>query len=360
MHDKLQYKTEIIRSCLKGKITNRQSAEKLKYSSRTVRRYKARFLKHGPQGLVDRRSSNYYKLTANQIKAVKRLKKEGVWRSCRFIRDNLRLSVHEHTIWAVLSKAGLMHVNPERLKPLERFVAPHPNDLWQADIMGRIKFTYLGDVYLIACLDDHSRFILSSDWYLRQLKQYVFYVWYAAMRRWGVPNAMLQDRGSQYKATTKIGQADYQYYARLLKIELIWARKARTKGKLERFFRFVQQDFVRENLRVKSLKELNQRWNRWVAWYNFQHKSTARSLNGRTPAEVYQASKRKVTRNEIEHLLLVEERRKVTRENTVSLYGRSYRIPKGYIGCRIWVKIKGKKLYFEANDKVFYKQRLKP
>lgn len=112
----------------------------------------------------------------------------------------------------------------------------------------------------------------------------------AAMRHWGIPKAMLQDRGSQYRANTQFGQADYQYYAGWLKIELIWAKKAQTKGKIERFWRFVQQDFVRENLNVNILEELNWRWNQWAAWYNFSWKGAARGLNGRTPAQAYRPS----------------------------------------------------------------------
>ncbi|MBI5356745.1 transposase, partial [Candidatus Collierbacteria bacterium] len=217
------------------------------------------------------------------------------------------------------------------------------------DVMGKIRFPHLGYIYLIASIDDHSRFVLSSNWYERQTKQNVFFIWYAAIRRWGIPKAMLQDRGSQYKANTQFGQADYQYYAGLLKIELIWARKAQTKGKIERFWRFVQQDFVRENLNVNTLEELNQRWNRWVAWYNFSWKGAAQGLDGKTPAQAYRPSDRKTTREE-----------KVSRENTISLYGRTYPIPKGYIGARIWVKLKGNKLLFEAKGRIFWKQRLKP
>jgi len=260
----------------------------------------------------------------------------------------------------VLTKSGLIHLNAERLKPLQRFVAKHPNDLWQSDIMGKMKFPHLGYVYLIATLDDHSRFILSSNWYLRQTKQNVFFIWYSALRRWGKPKGMLQDCGSQYKASAQFGQADYQYYAQLLGINLIWARRAQTKGKIERFWRFVQQDFARENLDVRSTEELNNRWGKWVAWYNFRWRGNARGLDGRTPVEAYQAPEEGVKREEIEHLLVIEERRKVTRESTISLYGRKYRIPPGYIGCRIWVKIRGNKLLFEANGRVFWKQRLKP
>lgn len=253
-----------------------------------------------------------------------------------------------------------MRLNVERLKPLRRFVAPHPNDLWQSDIMGKMKFPNLGYIHLIASLDDHGRFVLSSNWYQRQSKQNVFYIWYSAMRRWGVPKGMLQDKGSQYRANARFGRSDYQYYAEALGIKLVWAQRARTKGKIERFWEFVQRDFVRENLDVESTEELNLRWNRWVAWYNYRWRGEALGLNGRTPAEAYHPSERKVTRREIEHLLIIEECRRVKRDSTISLYGRIYRIPPGYIGCRIWIKIKGDKLFFEANGRVFWKQRLKP
>jgi len=62
---------------------------------------------------------------------------------------------------------------------------------------------------------------------------------------------------------------------------------------------------------------------------------------------------------ELHTLLVVEERRKVTRESTISLYGKHYYVPEGYLGCHIWVKIKGNKVYFEANGTVFWKTKLR-
>jgi len=62
---------------------------------------------------------------------------------------------------------------------------------------------------------------------------------------------------------------------------------------------------------------------------------------------------------ELETLLLIEERRKVTRQSTISLYGKQYFVPPGYINCRIWVKVIGNKILFEANGKIFWKTRLR-
>ncbi len=51
-------------------------------------------------------------------------------------------------------------------------------------------------------------------------------------------------------------------------------------------------------------------------------------------------------------MLVIEERRKVMRDSTISLYGHRYRVPPGYINCRIWVKIIGDKVIFSLRDPV--------
>lgn len=343
---------------LKGDISRKDGAKTLGCSSRTVRRHIKKFLRHGPEGLVDHRHSNNQKLTPKDEKKIVGVKKEGPWRSARKIKDLLNLKVHRATVWRVEVKHGVNHLNYEQIKPIRRFVAKHPNDLWQADIMGRIKFPKdLGVLYLVATIDDHSRFILAGRWFRKQTKINVFRVWYHALCHHGLPKAMLQDRGSQYKAHK--GQSDYQFYAKVLGIDLKYANKAQTKGKIERFWRFVQRDFVRENLDVESVEELNRRFFVWQRWYNFQHKSNGLGMEGRTPGEVYHSSHRRKDPRELRAMLAIEERRKVMRDSTISLYGYKYRVPLGYINCRIWVKIIGDKLIFEAMDKVIWKQRLR-
>lgn len=276
----------------------------------------------------------------------------------------MKLPVHESTVWREFRKTGLVRENIKRVKPIQRFEAENPNDLWQTDIMGRINFPYLGTLYLIATLDDHSRFVpsgrwfkTSGRWFKTQGKMNVFQIWYESLSKCGLPKKMLQDEGSQYKARTRFGQADYQWYAQALKIELIWATRAETKGKIERFWRFVQDDFVREVWYEKDRDKFDAAWREWLARYNYVFKS--RYFGNQTRASMYHKSDRRVTRVELETLLVVEERRKVTRESTISLYGKHYYVPPGYISCRIWVKIKGKYVYFEAMGEIFWKTRLK-
>lgn len=349
------FKVKVIQEVLKGKLEASQAEELLECSSRTLRRYKSKFMSEGPEGLKDQRHSNNQKLTKEQKFSIIQKKKEGPWRSARWIRDHLNLPVHEISVWRTLG--DLNHLNVNQVKPIIRFEADYPNELWQVDIMGRIYFPKIGNyLYLIATLDDYSRSCLSGRWYQKQSKINVFSCWYQALSHWGLPDGMLQDRGSQFRPTGRLGEADYQYYTRLLGIKLIFAQKAQTKGKIERFWRFVQRDFARENLNCSTIEELNRKWAEWVFWYNYCF--VKKHLGNKTTNEKYLPSQRKPN-IPLKELLIVEVRRKVTRESTISLFGHSYPVPKGYINCRIWVKIIGNKILFEANNQIFWKQRLK-
>jgi hypothetical protein len=291
------------------------------------------------------------------MERIVRVKTANPWRSARNIRDYLDLPVRSRTVWSILRKHGLTKQNLKRVKPITRFEADNPNDMWQTDIMGKIAFPKVGTLYLIATLDDHSRFVPYGNWFKTQGKMNVFNVWYESLARFGIPDKMLQDEGSQYKARTRFGIADYQWYARLIGIKLIWAGRAEVKGKIERFWKFVQDDFVPSVWHAQTIHEIRGSFRKWLAWYNYKFKSPY--FDGKTRAARYGPSKRRIKRVELETLLLIEERRKVTRESTISLYGKHYLVPPGYIGCRIWVKIKGNKLFMEANNKIIWQSRLR-
>lgn len=350
---------QVVSSLKKGEIGTHEAANLLGCTKRTVSTYLKNYLVYGKAGLVDHRRSNNHKLSQNQISSVVNLKTTNPWRSARNIRDHLSLPVRSKTVLKILKDNGLTRQNIKRVKPIIRFEANGPNDMWQTDIMGKITFPNpnVGTLYLIATLDDYSRFVPHGNWYKTQGKINVFNVWYESLSRWGVPNKMLQDEGSQYKARTRFGVTDYQWYAKLIGTKLIWAKSAQCKGKIERFWKFVQKDFVPLVWHEKDVDKVRGAFRRWLAWYNYKFKS--KYFDKATRAARYGQSKRRLKRVELETLLAIEERRKVTRESTISLYGKHYTVPPGYIGCRIWVKIKGNKVFMEANNKVIWRSRLR-
>lgn len=353
----LAKRLEVIQAYVRQEVSKETAATLLRCSLRTIKRQSNAFIAFGPDGLKDNRHSNNYKLSKEQRAAIVALKETDRWRSGRNVRDKLKLSVHRRTINSIFQAEGLARENTKRVKAIQRFEAAFPNELWQTDIMGKIQFQNLGVLYLIATLDDHSRFVPAGKWFQTQHKMHVFQIWYESLSKCGLPEKMLQDEGSQYKARTRFGTADYEWYAKQAGIKLIWAHSAQCKGKIERFWGFVQDDFVPEVIKATTIEEVNGKWKLWLAQYNYVFKSEY--FGNITRASRYKPSQRRLTQLELQTLLTVEERRKVSRESTISLYGKRYLIPPGYIGCRIWVKIKGNKLSFEAKGKEFWKERLR-
>ncbi len=362
----LNLKQEVIQKLLLGKIDKKEASSFLHVKNRSINRYINLVAIHGIGILEDKRGGNNRKLTSKQEKELVRIKEKGRWRSARKAIELTGINVvglrQIQKLWV---KHNLHHENIERLKPLVRFVAKYPNDLWQADIQGKMWLPHLGDAYLILVIDDHSRFILGGKWFSNQTQMNVFRVWYHCLFTWGLPRKMLQDKGSQYKANARYGQSGeyaqstYQFYAKTLGIELIFAHKAQTKGKVERFFRFIQRDFVRENTDVRSFEELNKRFFIWQIKYNEEFKHSGIEMNGRTPAEVYQPSTIRRPKQELQELLTITIRRLVYRDSTISLFGKRYKVPNEFITARIWVKIRGETVRVESMGRVVYKFRLR-
>lgn len=362
----LSFKQAIVGKLLRGKISKRDAEQLLDCSRKTIVRYIERATKDGLEALRDKRHSNNHKLSSKQEKDLVKIKQEGRWRSARKALELTGVaSVKPRQVQRLWVKYNLHQENIERLKPTTRFVAPYPNDLWQSDIQGKLHFPFLGDAYLIATIDDHSRFILGAKWFSQQTQMNVFRVWYHCLFQWGLPKKMLQDKGSQYKAnsrytqTGEYAQSTFQFYAKALGIDLIFAHRAQTKGKIEKFWRFAQQDFARENMRVKSFDELNKAFFKWQIKYNETFKHSGIGMNGRTPAEAYQPSEKRKPKQELQELLTITIRRLVYRDSTISLFGKRYRVPNEFITCRIWVRIKGETVRVESMGNVVYKFKLR-
>lgn len=342
---------------MRGVINKVDAAGNLEVTLRTIQRYVKHFLEKGDEALKDKRRGHYRKITEEDERGIVASKEEKTHRSARFIRDHLKLSVSEEAVRLVLVKYGLNRISLPPVKPVKRFVAQEPNELWQVDIMGRVRFPFVGDLYLILALDDHSRFILSGAFFFRQFKLNVFLVLYRAFIKWGIPKGILSDRGSQFKASHRYGEADYQWYAKKLGVEPIYANRAQTKGKIERLFRFIQRDFVMENLHLTSLEAINEAFQRWIEDYNFNH--TNKALDRECAAGVYSPSSRKLTSEELEFILVHEEPRKVLKTGSITYYGQYYRVPDDCIGRRVWTKLKGETLFIESGKKVIAQYQIK-
>jgi len=126
--------------------------------------------------------------------------------------------------------------------------------------------------------------------------------------------------------------------------------------KIERRFEFIQRDFVLEHLHEPTLEALNEAWARWMQGFNARFHS--RVFDGHTPSHYYHSSPRRRSKAELQVLLLHEEPRRVYLDSTISYYGHSYRIPPGYLQCRVWTKLLGDTLFIESGGRVIIKHQL--
>lgn len=102
---------------------------RLQCLAHTLGRYRRRFLQDGPDGLRDYRRSNYRKLNLQDELRIVQTKKQGRHRSARWVRDHLKLRVHEKTVWRLFVKHRLNRLTLPPIKPITQFQARRANDL---------------------------------------------------------------------------------------------------------------------------------------------------------------------------------------------------------------------------------------
>src|SRR5208337_3077816 len=90
----------------------------------------------------------------------------------------------------------------EETKPhrdhVRSFERARPNQLWQTDLFTFVLKRQNRRVYLVAFMDDHSRYIVGYGLHASQSTALVLEVLRAAIASHGPPQELLTDNGSQY------------------------------------------------------------------------------------------------------------------------------------------------------------------
>jgi len=193
----------------------------------------------------------------------------------------------EPTINRILSRRGL--VKPRRLAGLARirFERPECNQLWQMDFKGEYVVEE-GRCYPLAVLDDHSRYLLGLWPLARQHTAGVQQALEGCFREWGVPQALLLDRGTPWWSMTNgHGLTQFSVWVMKQDVSLIYGRPQhpQTKGKIERFNRTLDERTTHEG-KPPTLAA-------WEAWaprmrQEYNELRPHEALGMRRPAEVYQ------------------------------------------------------------------------
>lgn len=165
----------------------------------------------------------------------------------------------------------------------ERFSRPHPNDLWQMDIMG----FYIRDahkVYLISALDDCSRMIVNWGLFSEQTADNVLEVLRVALAKHGAPKEVLTDQGAQFKHWKGVTQ--FEELLRKLNVEHIKARShhPQTCGKIEAFHKTIHRELIDKEFFI-SQAQATQKIATFIEHYNYARPHS--SIEGFTPSDKY-------------------------------------------------------------------------
>jgi len=208
----------------------------------------------------------------------------GVKRISQLLRRWFFLPASPETVRQRLHDARLMAgSSPPRKRNLTRprfFERATPNQMWQTDI-----FTFrLGGryAYLIAFLDDYSRFIVGADLFRSPTANAVIEVYRVAVGEFQPPKEMLTDNGRQYTSWRGTSRFEAE-----LKKDRVAHFKSRphhpmTLGKIERFWESIWQEFL-PRAQFDSFDAARERIKLWIKYYN--HKRPHQGIEGLCPAD---------------------------------------------------------------------------
>jgi putative transposase len=204
-----------------------------------------------------------------------------------------------------------------------RFEASVRNELWTGD--GLHGPTLAGvaarRAVLLAFIDDHSRMLVGWRWGTGEDVFRLEAALRSGLMARGVPDAILVDRGSPFVSSQLLRACA------VLGVRLIHAspRAATTKGKIERFFRTVRDQFLVEVDDGIELAELNRLFSAWleVVYHRRVHSET-----GQTPLARFDTAGAPAlpTPALLREAFLWSQERTVTKTATVSLHGNQYEV----------------------------------
>jgi transposase InsO family protein len=221
-----------------------------------------------------------------------------------------------------------------------KFAFERPLACVQADVMYgpyvRIE-DQLRRSYLHLLLDDCTRLVLEGSFHREQnLASFAATLKQALLRRGYVPERLYTDNGAAFLSH------DLSWSLAQLGLHLIHSRPGQPqgRGKIERFFRTVREQFLAVRWRpLMTLDELNAAFWDWVE--RDYHRRPHQGLQGQTPldawtAQAHQLQRRPRVQPERLHDLFRRRLvRLVKRDRTFSLRGSLWEAPVEVVGCRI-------------------------
>src|SRR5690606_12923992 len=275
-------------------------------SERTIRRYLAEYRAKGFEGLKPKgkgRQMNNIAIPEHLLEQAILLRREVPTRSIAQIIQILEWEglaqpgqLKRSTLQEKLAQRGYssrhMRMYSDHGVAARRFQHKYRNQLWHSDIKYG-PYLPIGpngekkQVYLVAFIDDATRFILHASFYPSLDHRIVEHGFRAGIQTYGVPEAVYFDNGKQYRTKWMTRTCSK------LGIRLLFAKpySPESTGKIERFNRVVDGFLSEAALeKPKTLERLNELSEVWLSQCS-QNKPHSALPNKQSPHSTFHSDK---------------------------------------------------------------------
>jgi len=173
--------------------------------------------------------------------------------------------IAKSTIYKLFKSSDLLPLTNQDSERYERFEMMAPGQLYQMDIEGEFYLNGIGWVYGFAVIDDFSRFVPAMTYFPDARLSNGILTLNAGILKYGIPDAIYVDNGSQFRSQGE-RMNNFELFCQAYGIKVInsTVNRPQGKGKIERFYETVENQFIAE-IKQKiqenpgySLQQLNQ------------------------------------------------------------------------------------------------------
>jgi putative transposase len=309
----------------------------VRVSYQTINRWKRDYLAGGFDALVPSPRQASPRTPGEVLELAAALKRENPGRTAaqvqRILRAQSGWAPCDRTLQRLFSRLELGRpADPGSQQVFGRFEAFRPNELWTGDALhgpqvgGR-------KTYLFCFIDDHSRAVMGARWAFHEDVVRLAAALRPALAVRGVPESAYVDNGSAFVDAWLLRACA------VLGIKLVHSRPGRPqgRGKVERFFRTVREQFLVElgsGTTVADLAELNRLFDTWiqVGYHRAVHSETGEPPLARWARGIPQPLPLP-SPAQLREAFLWSERRTVKKTATVSLHGNLYQVDASLVRC---------------------------
>jgi len=318
-----------------------------RYAPGTMRLWLYAFRKKGFQGLIPKsRSDKGQFRTLSEVfkKSLRDKRQDHLELSCikfynKMLEQNLLSSppIGLETLRRFLKSEDLYkkQTRPAR----KRFEMRFFGELWTADFMHGPRLfdgKRRKKAILMAIIDDHSRLITGFHWGWSENTKLLEITFKEALLSYGCCDRFYCDNGSAFSS---------HYLALVcanLNIGLVHSKPydSPSRGKIERFFRTVRENFlveVSEEDTSWTLKKINESFQIWLRdWYHQRvHKGIQMLPIDRFKNSVMNFPRKRISEEDLEEYFYVKTERTVGKDATISMASTVFEVPLEYIGRKV-------------------------